>query len=735
MRMRQETFKKSYYIPVFGKSIEIRRNQDIDEDGVLGKELLAQYAEDCILDGETKSLMERVASGALASGTVAVEYTIASLKALTVAKPQVWVSGYYTKGDGAFGSNIFEWDSTSTEDDNGGTIIKLSSVATGRYKLKYSGVVTPEMFGAIGDGIINDTVAIINLTKINKEVICSGNKIYKITGSENIEIRNNFNFNGSSFYPVDFTGEILIDNTIQETIELVSGDEFFDDLITNGGIVNRGSRVLPLLDDRYSGYYFIIETNEDFYSYRGTIKKRKFFTVLKREMQSDSPLDYDLDCSKITNLKLIKINPKRLYVKNINIIEDSIENYNLIHIIGTNIEYSNTFFIKQGINQLNPYSRLVVTDSCYIDIINIQTNTPILTTNKEYSYTLTMSNSYEVYINKMNSDGEGWGSVGNNDCSRVIFDNCRLNRIDFHNPFREYLKIINSTIGDWGVSVSGIGDLIIDNCEFLAKDGIVAALIGIRSDVGFVDGDLRMTNIKYSGGSTRSYNIISASLNADSGVTLGSAIQQRLFKNIIIDNFIDDTNSTRSYNILGVTTPDVFIAPESIDINNFKTKTPSISIQLNLDDLLSNQNLGISGVLPNYYPYSTILNIKGCNFNSYYFTGRGINHFVSVNIDTCTGGTLNPASFFIQSMGRYDLNKCSIKTMSTTYNSITAVDYLDIRITNSLINNPSATILSYDNTKDQEVRLLNNTIIYRESTQPSQVANCTDLGNKIINRL
>lgn len=68
MRMRQETFKKSYYIPAFGKSIEIRRNQDIDEEGVLGKELLAQYGEDCILEGETKSLMEKVASGDIGGG-------------------------------------------------------------------------------------------------------------------------------------------------------------------------------------------------------------------------------------------------------------------------------------------------------------------------------------------------------------------------------------------------------------------------------------------------------------------------------------------------------------------------------------------------------------------------------------------------------------------------------------------------------------------------------------------
>ena len=80
MRMRQETFKKSYYIPAFGKSIEIRRNQDIDEDGILGKELLAQYGEDCILEGETKSLMEKVVSGEIGgSGTSLTTEQIAAL--------------------------------------------------------------------------------------------------------------------------------------------------------------------------------------------------------------------------------------------------------------------------------------------------------------------------------------------------------------------------------------------------------------------------------------------------------------------------------------------------------------------------------------------------------------------------------------------------------------------------------------------------------------------------------
>jgi len=82
--------------------------------------------------------------------------TISDLKALPHTPSTVWVSGYTNKGDGAFGSHIFEWDSASTEDDNKGTIIKLDSITTGRYKLRYDGSVNVKWFGASETRIDNE---------------------------------------------------------------------------------------------------------------------------------------------------------------------------------------------------------------------------------------------------------------------------------------------------------------------------------------------------------------------------------------------------------------------------------------------------------------------------------------------------------------------------------------------------------------------------------------------------
>lgn len=67
--------------------------------------------------------------------------------------------GYYSAGDG--GGNSFYWDGTSTATDNAGTVIKPTSVSgAGRWLAVDISYINVKQFGAVGDGVANDTTAI-----------------------------------------------------------------------------------------------------------------------------------------------------------------------------------------------------------------------------------------------------------------------------------------------------------------------------------------------------------------------------------------------------------------------------------------------------------------------------------------------------------------------------------------------------------------------------------------------
>lgn len=88
-----------------------------------------------------------IPSGATFSKTAEIVKTIADLKTITGTNAEIL--GYYTAGDG--GGGLFYWDSTSTETDNGGTIIQATGVTTGRWKRVFSGFINVKWFGVKGD--------------------------------------------------------------------------------------------------------------------------------------------------------------------------------------------------------------------------------------------------------------------------------------------------------------------------------------------------------------------------------------------------------------------------------------------------------------------------------------------------------------------------------------------------------------------------------------------------------
>ena len=122
--------------------------------------------------------------------------TVAELK-LSVGKEQgdkAFVGGYYADGDG--GGGDFYWDAVSVETDNGGTIVQVTGVTTGRWKRIYSGSVNIKWFSSLQSAL-------------NTGLHVLGNKIdtYQITDTLTILTpAQKVNLNGATVNLNDATG-------------------------------------------------------------------------------------------------------------------------------------------------------------------------------------------------------------------------------------------------------------------------------------------------------------------------------------------------------------------------------------------------------------------------------------------------------------------------------------------------------------------------------------------------
>lgn len=85
--------------------------------------------------------------------------TVASVRLVSSsAGPVLVTSGRTSAGDG--GGGTWAWDPTSTDSDDGALSVAVTGVTTGRWKRQYTGPIDVRWFGAVGDGVTDDTAAI-----------------------------------------------------------------------------------------------------------------------------------------------------------------------------------------------------------------------------------------------------------------------------------------------------------------------------------------------------------------------------------------------------------------------------------------------------------------------------------------------------------------------------------------------------------------------------------------------
>jgi len=183
----------------------------------------------------------------LRKATNLVLSNIAALRAVTSGSGTVTINGYTSDGDG--GGGIFYWDSSSTETDNGGTIIKASAITTGRWIRLYSGAIKVAWFGAKGDGATDDTTALTNAHAIAESVEYKENKNYLISDTNQIEIYDGCKYSGNGAKITVGSGATISDS---------AGDGFGR---YNNNVFYRNSTAGVLLDINVHGFKF--DVNED----------------------------------------------------------------------------------------------------------------------------------------------------------------------------------------------------------------------------------------------------------------------------------------------------------------------------------------------------------------------------------------------------------------------------------------------------------------------------------------
>lgn len=126
--------------------------------------------------------------------------------------------GYYEAGDG--GGGIYKIVYEPTAIDNRATWHYLYTSDTCRAKfIPFNGIVTPEQFGAYGNGLRDDANSIEACINTKYRVVFGSGKKYKIMRSITLKNRSNIDLNGSTIKP--FNCKAFNFNTTDATIENV----------------------------------------------------------------------------------------------------------------------------------------------------------------------------------------------------------------------------------------------------------------------------------------------------------------------------------------------------------------------------------------------------------------------------------------------------------------------------------------------------------------------------------
>lgn len=374
---------------------------------------------------------------------------------------------------------------------------------------------------------------------LNKDITNNNQLTAELIGNDDIVIRNGMLWNNSRINISGFGGKVIFQRPSENIITHNSDSEIVK-AIKEGTIVGNiasGLRGTTVLDDSM----IIINTKSPYYIYRSNVVNRTEINYHTRDGYLLSSLKYPINVVDITTVHQLKASRRIIPVGGIEFYIGDKEAGQFVIFKNSKMYVTNITFTQDNKRYSEGNPTLFHIDECdhfYGENITTQWSTDS-TVGTGWTYFMSMGRSFNVHLKGLSGIGDGWGSTASNDSTQVIFENCKLSCIDFHKPVTDYLKIIDCTIGHFGVMVTAIGDLYLIRPKFICDKlpwRYDIGLIRSRDDTGgWCDANLYVEKAKIINTDGTEIKLLKARDAGNGGVPSDSPLNFTFFNKVVID--------------------------------------------------------------------------------------------------------------------------------------------------------------------------------------------------------
>lgn len=385
------------------------------------------------------------------------------------------------------------------------------------YTRTFTDFVTYEDFGAVGDGVTDDSDAIVSTHEYANanglSVFANETATYYIGGGDKTAvIKTNTDWS---------TAKFIIDDTAVE-----NRNSWIFSVAPSENAVNITDKIAPMKMDADNiganlekrSLVVLTDSNVKRYIRKGANQNsgsNQTDVIIADEngnIDPCAPLIWDFDA--ITNAVAYPIDKETLYINGgvFTTLANSADSEYTYYARGIQVRRSNTVIdgiyhdVKNEGKTGAPYSAFVSLSCC----ADVTVKNSTFTGHKKYTTigsagTSVTMGTYDIgaatavnakFINcKQTNDitnGDYWGIAGTNYCKNLVFDGCAFSRFDAHQGVLN-ATVINSVLGHHGIKLIGSGLALIENTTVLSD-----SFIDLRSDYGSTwNGELVIRNCKF----------------------------------------------------------------------------------------------------------------------------------------------------------------------------------------------------------------------------------------------